>query len=47
MKINFSKIFFAAGLAILLTVSLTSCHPKEGCPNKITETGVINMNENT
>jgi len=31
----------AAGLCLLLAVSLSSCGSKEGCPNKITEVGGV------
>lgn len=36
MTKTFRKIIAAAGLAIILTLSLSSCH-REGCPNKIVQ----------
>ncbi len=47
MKISFRKLLLSASLIVFLAATLTSCHGKEGCPNKITQTGVINLGDNT
>jgi len=47
MKQSIRKFFIATGIVAFLAVSLTSCHSKEGCPNKITQTKVIGAGDNT
>ena len=44
---SITRVFIAAGLAVLLTVSISSCGHKEGCPNKITEVGGVKMTTTT
>ncbi len=46
-SVSITKVFFAAGLAVILTFSLSSCGSKEGCPNKITEVGGVKLGTNT
>ncbi len=46
-KFSITKVFFAAGLAVILTLSLSSCGHKEGCPNKITEVDGVRLDTNT
>lgn len=44
---SISKVFIAAGLAVMLTISVSSCGHKEGCPNKITEVAGVPLNTTT
>jgi hypothetical protein len=47
MKIKLSKLLLAAGLIIFIGATLTSCQSKEGCPNKITQTGILDFSDNS
>jgi len=44
---SISKVFIAAGLVVMLTVSISSCGHKDGCPNKITEVAGVSINQTT
>ncbi|MBK7444097.1 MAG: hypothetical protein IPL12_09135 [Bacteroidetes bacterium] len=44
---SITRVFIAAGLAVMLTVSISSCGHKEGCPNKITEVAGVNITTTT
>ncbi len=44
---SISKFFIAASLAVMLTLTISSCGSKEGCPNKITEVAGVKLDTNT
>ncbi|MEZ5014923.1 MAG: hypothetical protein R2794_11590 [Chitinophagales bacterium] len=41
------RLAIAAGLAVVFTLSLSSCGHKEGCPNKITEVAGVRIDTNS